>query len=192
MAENSDVTERLPEAVHRFVLHWGNMGDRWGVTRSVSQVQALLYVSDKPLTADDIADKLNMARSNVSTSLRELMSWNLVRRVPTLGDRKDYFEAETDLWTMVQRIAAGRKSRELDPAAAALRECIAAADKDARVSPEARKRLAEMSTFLEQLGGWYEQMLSLPKSQVTSLMKLGSGIARFLDRKPARRRVSGE
>jgi DNA-binding transcriptional regulator GbsR (MarR family) len=190
MAENSEVTERLPEAVHRFVLHWGNMGDRWGVTRSVSQVQALLYVSDRPLTADDIADKLNMARSNVSTSLRELMSWNLVRRVPTLGDRKDYFEAETDLWTMVQRIAAGRKSRELDPAAAALRECIAAADKDARVSPEARKRLAEMSGFLEQLGGWYEQMLSLPRTQVTQLMKLGSGIARLLDRPSKAKRAA--
>jgi DNA-binding transcriptional regulator GbsR (MarR family) len=190
MAENSEVTERLPEAVHRFVLHWGNMGDRWGVTRSVSQVQALLYVSDRPLTADDIADKLNMARSNVSTSLRELMSWNLVRRVPTLGDRKDYFETETDLWTMVQRIAAGRKSRELDPAAAALRECIAAADKDPRVSPEARKRLAEMSGFLEQLGGWYEQMLSLPRTQVTQLMKLGSGIARLLDRPSKAKRAA--
>jgi DNA-binding transcriptional regulator GbsR (MarR family) len=186
MAENSDVTDRLPEAVHRFVLHWGNMGDKWGVTRSVSQVQALLYVSDRPLTADEIADKLNMARSNVSTSLRELMSWNLVRRVPTLGDRKDYFEAETDLWTMVQRIAAGRKSRELDPAAAALRECIAAADKDSRVSPEARKRLAEMSAFVEQLGGWYEQMLALPRPQVSALMKLGSGIVRLLDRKGTR------
>jgi DNA-binding transcriptional regulator GbsR (MarR family) len=192
MTETTDSQARLPEAVHRFVLHWGNMGDRWGVTRSVSQVHALLYLSERPLTADEIADKLNMARSNVSTSLRELTTWNLVRRVPVLGDRRDYFEAETDLWTMVQRIAAGRKSRELDPAAIALRECIAAAERDPRISPEARRRLGEMLGFLERLGGWYEQMLALPKSQITALMKLGGGIVRLLDRGASKRRASGE
>jgi DNA-binding transcriptional regulator GbsR (MarR family) len=191
MTETTDNQARLPEAVHRFVLHWGNMGDRWGVTRSVSQVHALLYLSERPLTADEIADKLNMARSNVSTSLRELTTWNLVRRVPVLGDRRDYFEAETDLWTMVQRIAAGRKSRELDPAATALRECVAAAERDPRISPEARRRLGEMLGFMERMGGWYEQMLALPKSQITALMKLGGGIVRLLDRGAAKRRASG-
>lgn len=181
MAEISDGRGRLPESVHRFVLHWGNMGDKWGVTRSVAQVHALLYVSEKPLTADQIADKLNMARSNVSTSLRELSSWNLIRRVPVLGDRRDYYAAETDLWTMIQRIAAGRKARELDPVAAALKECLSEAERDARVSPEVRRRLTEMLDFTDQLSRWYEQMLALPKAQAVALMKLGSGIVRFLE-----------
>ena len=186
MAEITETNGRLPEAVHRFVLHWGNMGERWGVTRSVSQVHALLYLAERPLTADEIADKLNMARSNVSTSLRELAAWKLIRRAPVLGDRRDFFEAETDLWTMVQRIAAGRKARELDPAAAALRECLQEAERDPRVSPAARARLAEMLGFIDRLGNWYEQMLGLPKAQVSALMKLGGGIVRFLEKRKAR------
>jgi DNA-binding transcriptional regulator GbsR (MarR family) len=139
MTEITEHTEGLPDPIRRFVLHWGNMGDRWGVNRSVSQVHALLYVAERPLTAEEIADLLTMARSNVSTSLRELMSWQLVRRVPVLGDRRDHFEAETDLWTMVTRIAAGRKARELDPAAAALRDCLVEARADPRVGPAARR-----------------------------------------------------
>ncbi len=178
--------------MRRFVLHWGNMGDRWGVNRSVSQVHALLYVAERPMTAEAIADVLTMARSNVSNSLRELMSWQLIRRVPVLGDRRDHFQAETDLWTMVTRIAAGRKVRELDPAAAALRECVAAARKDPGVSAQATARLEEMLGFVERLGHWYEQMLSLPKGQVIALMKLGTGIVRLLERRSLRRKAVGE
>jgi DNA-binding transcriptional regulator GbsR (MarR family) len=168
------------------------MGDRWGVNRSVSQVHALLYVAERPLTAEEIADLLTMARSNVSTSLRELMSWQLVRRVPLLGDRRDHFEAETDLWTMVTRIAAGRKARELDPAAAALRDCLTEARADPRVGPAARARLEEMLGFVERLSQWYVQMLSLPKAQVIALMKLGTGIVRLLDKRISRRKAVGE
>ncbi len=192
MTETTATPASLPDAIRRFVLHWGNMGDSWGVNRSVSQVHALLYVSDKPLTAEEIADLLAMARSNVSTSLRELLSWQLLRRVPVLGDRRDHYEAETDLWTMVTRIAAGRKARELDPAAAALRDCLAAARADPRVGTQARARLEEMLSFVERLSQWYVQMLSLPKSQVVALMKLGTGIVRFLDRRIVRRRAVGE
>ncbi|MGQ0835714.1 MAG: GbsR/MarR family transcriptional regulator [Gammaproteobacteria bacterium] len=191
MTEITDTAAPLPEAINRFVLQWGNMGDDWGVTRSVSQVHALLYASERPLTADEIAEKLAMARSNVSVSLRELAAWRLIRRVPVLGDRRDFFEAETDLWTMVQRIAAGRKARELDPAAAALRECLSDAQRDSSVSAETRRRLEEMLDFVEKLSRWYEQMLTLPKSQVTALMKLGTGIVRFLDRGRARRAAGG-
>jgi len=192
MTEITEVQESLPDPIRRFVLHWGNMGDRWGVNRSVSQVHALLYVAERPLTAEEIADLLAMARSNVSTSLRELMSWQLVRRVPLLGDRRDYFEAETDLWTMVTRIAAGRKARELDPAAAALRDCLAEARMDPRVGAQARARLEEMLGFVERLSQWYVQMLSLPKSQVIALMKLGTGIVRLLERRIPRRKAVGE
>jgi DNA-binding transcriptional regulator GbsR (MarR family) len=182
----------LPDPVRRFVLHWGNMGDRWGVNRSVSQVHALLYASERPLTAEEIADALSMARSNVSNSLRELTSWQLIRRVPVLGDRRDRYEAETDLWTMVRCIAAGRKARELDPATAALRECVADARRDPGVGTQATARLEEMLAFVERLSRWYEQMLSLPKSQVTALMKLGTGIVRLLERRSQRRKAVGE
>ena len=121
MTEITDTKNILPEAVRRFVLEWGNLGERWGVNRSVSQIHALLYASKEPMAAEEIAEVLEIARSNVSNSLRELQSWNIIRSVPVLGDRRTFYTAETDLWNLVSRIAAGRKARELDPAAAALR-----------------------------------------------------------------------
>ncbi len=187
MTETTGIYDKLPDAVRRFVLHWGNLADRWGVTRSVSQVHALLYAAERPLTADEISELLGMARSNVSTSLRELAGWNLIRRVPVLGDRREHFAAETDLWTMIQRIAAGRKQRELDPAAAALRECLAEARADGDLSPVVRLRLEEMLEFVERAGTWYDQMLALPKNQVMALMKLGAGVVRVLERARGKR-----
>lgn len=178
----------LPDAVQRFVAQWGAMGDHWGVNRSVSQVHALLYVSEQSLTADDIAATLGMARSNVSTSLRELLQWNLIERIPVLGDRRDFYQAETDIWTVVTRIAAGRKARELDPAAAALRECLASAANDRKVSAVAIERLREMLNFVEQSSRWYEQMLALPRKQAVGLLKLGSGVVRVLGKGAAAKR----
>src|SRR5712691_4863547 len=110
MTEITENRKRLPVAVERFVLHWGDLGGRWGVNRSVSQIHALLYLSDRPLTAEDIADLLGLARSNVSNSIKELLAWNLIRRVPIKGDRRDHFEAETDIWEMFMRISAGLKA----------------------------------------------------------------------------------
>lgn len=173
---------KLPAAVQEFVLHWGNLGERWGVNRSVSQIHALLYASERPLTAEDIADALGMARSNVSNSLRELLGWDIVRTVPVLGDRRAFYEAETDLWAIVTRIAAGRKARELDPAAAALRNCIARAQEDATLSPVIVRRLKAMLDFVERISRWYEQMSKLSRTQLATVMKLGSGIVRLLDR----------
>src|SRR5688572_18208409 len=100
----SHAEPKLHPAVERFVLHWGEMGGQWGVNRSVSQIHALLYVSERPLTAEEIAATLGIARSNVSNSLKELLSWDLIRRVPIRGDRREHFEAETDVWEMVRRI----------------------------------------------------------------------------------------
>ena len=177
----------LAPAVQQFVLHWGNLGDRWGVNRSVSQIHALLYVADKPLTAEEIADALGIARSNVSNSIRELISWDLIRAVPVLRDRRTFYVAETDLWTLVSRIAAGRKARELDPAAAALRECVAAARSDTGVSPVAARRLQEMLDFVERTGRWYDQMIKLPRAQITALMKLGAGVVRLLGPRASKR-----
>jgi len=167
----------LPAAVERFILHWGEMGSRWGVNRSVAQIHALLYLSERPLTAEEIAETLGMARSNASTSLRELLSWKLIRRVPMLGDRRDHYEAETDLWEMVTRIAQGRKEREIDPAAAALRSCLAEAEGDPRISRTARARLAEMEAFIATVDRWYDQMLSVPAPKIMALMRMGAKVA---------------
>jgi DNA-binding transcriptional regulator GbsR (MarR family) len=194
MTEMQETQSRpLPEAVRRFVAHWGSMGDHWGVNRSVSQVHALLYLSEKPLAAEEIATALGMARSNVSTSLRELQSWDLIRRAPILGDRRDFFEAETDIWAVVTRIAAGRKARELDPAATALRDCLSAAVTDQSVGDVAIARLKEMLDFVDRSSRWYDQMLALPRAQVAALMKMGGGIARLLARGAGdpKRRASG-
>jgi DNA-binding transcriptional regulator GbsR (MarR family) len=171
------VDSKLAPAVERFILHWGDMGGQWGVNRSVAQIHALLYLAERPLTAEEIADTLGMARSNVSNSLKELTGWKLVRRVPMLGDRRDHFEAETDLWEMVTRIAQGRKEREIDPAAAALRACLAEAEGDTRVSPVARRRLAEMDDFVRTLNRWYDQMLGVPAPRIMALIRMGAKVA---------------
>jgi DNA-binding transcriptional regulator GbsR (MarR family) len=188
MPEITDKTAKLPGPVQQFVLQWGSLGERWGVSRSVSQIHALLYASEQPLTAEEIADSLGIARSNVSTSLRELQSWEIVRAVPMLGDRRTFYEAETDLWVVVTRIAAGRKARELDPAAAALRQCLDDVQGDVAVSPVVAKRLRDMLEFVERLSRWYEQMLKLSRMQIAALMKLGSGITRLLERSAPRDR----
>jgi DNA-binding transcriptional regulator GbsR (MarR family) len=180
MTEITGKPAELPKALQQFVLQWGNLGERWGVNRSVSQIHALLYVSERPLTAEDIAATLGIARSNVSNSLRELQTWDIIRSTAVRGDRRTFYEAETDLWVLITRIAAGRKARELDPAAAALRQCVAAAEADRELNPIATKRLREMLEFVEKTGRWYDQMLKLPRSQITTMMKLGNGIVRFL------------
>ena len=172
--------KKLPPAVERFVLHWGDMGDEWGVNRSVSQIHGLLYLSEAPVTADDIADTLGMARSNVSNSIKELLAWNLIRRVPIMGDRRDHYEAETDIWEVAARIAAGRKLREIDPAVEALRACVTDAADDPTISPVASKRLKEMLAFTELVDRWYAQMLNVPRPRLMALMRLGEKIVSLL------------
>jgi DNA-binding transcriptional regulator GbsR (MarR family) len=180
MTEISEIPKRLPVAVERFVLHWGDLGGRWGVNRSVSQIHALLYLAERPMTAEEVADQLGLARSNVSNSIKELMSWDLIRRVPVKGDRRDHFEAETDIWEMFMRIAAGRKERELDPAIAALRACVAEAQGDRAVHPVANTRLKALLDFVETLDRWHGQMLSVPKQKLAALIRLGTRIVSFL------------
>lgn len=189
MTEITGKDTKLPGAVREFVLLWGNLGERWGVNRSVSQIHALLYASERALTAEEIAETLGIARSNVSNSLKELQNWNIVRTSAVMGDRRTFYEAETDLWTLVSRIAQGRKERELDPAAAALRQCLAAAAGDRSVSPVATQRLRAMLEFVEQTSRWYEQMASLPKAQLATLMKLGSGVSRWLSPRKGKTRA---
>src|SRR5262244_425263 len=180
MTENTEKTVKLPLAVERFVLHWGDMGSQWGVNRSVAQIHALLYLSERPLNADAITAALGLARSNVSNSIRELMAWDLIRRVPVKGDRREHFEAETDLWEIAMRIAAVRKERELDPAVDALKSCVADAESDRALDPVAGKRLKEMLSFVESLDRWYAQMLTVPKPKLAALIRLGTRIVTLL------------
>src|SRR5262245_5211768 len=178
--------KQLPDAVERFILHWGDMGSQWGVNRTVAQIHALLYVSERPLTADEIAAVLGVARSNVSNSIRELLGWELIRRVPMRGDRRDHFEAEADIWELVRRIAAGRKAREIDPALAALRACVAQAEGDASVHPVASRRLNEMLEFTQTVDRWYAQMLTIPQPKLAALLRLGAKVIKFLPAGKAR------
>jgi len=172
----------LPTAVTRFVLHWGDLGSQWGVNRSVAQIHALLYLSEEPLTAERIAGQLGLARSNVSNSIKELLNWQLIHRVPMLGDRRDHYAAETDIWEMVTRIARGRKAREVDPAEAALKAATAEADADAQVSPMARQRLHTMLDFVTTMSRWHDEMIRMPKSTLMTFIKMGSKVTRFLGR----------
>jgi len=179
MTETTD-KKKLAPTVERFILHWGDMGDEWGVNRSVSQIHGLLYLAGAPMTAEDIADTLGMARSNVSNSIKELLALDLIRRVPIMGDRRDHFEAETEIWEVAARIAAARKEREIDPAIAALRACVADAAHDPDVSAVANKRLKEMLAFTELVERWYTQMLKVPRPRLIALIKLGEKIVSLL------------
>jgi DNA-binding transcriptional regulator GbsR (MarR family) len=127
-----------------------------------------------------VSSELGMARSNVSNSIRELLSWNLIRRVPIMGDRRDHYEAETDIWEVAARIAAGRKEREIDPAVDALRACVVDAADDPTISPVASKQLKEMLAFTELVDRWYAQMLTVPRPRLIALIKLGEKIVSFL------------
>jgi len=173
---DEQVPVRLPPAAERFVLHWGDMGGQWGVNRSVAQIHAVLFLSERPLTADDIAAMLGMARSNVSNSLKELLAWSLIRRVPIKGDRREHFEAETDIWEMFLRIAARRKEREIDPAIAVLKSCVAEGERDPAMGEIAASRLKEMLAFVELMDGWYSQMLTVPKSSLAAVIRLGARV----------------
>ena len=166
-----------------FILHWGEMGTQWGVNRSVAQIHALLYLSADPITAETISESLGLARSNVSTAMRELQGYGIVRRVHVEGDRRDHFVAETDLWDMLMRIVAERKRREVDPTVTMLAELADRLSKDPTAPALLRERVARMHEFISTLSNWYEQVRGLPKSTLVTLMKLGSKVASFIPSK---------
>ncbi|UIJ43683.1 MarR family transcriptional regulator [Sphingomonas cannabina] len=169
-----------------FILHWGEMGTHWGVNRSVSQVHAMLYLADRPLTADALVEGLTLARSNVSTALKELQGYGIIRRVHVEGDRRDHFVAETDLWEMLTRIVAERKRREIDPTIAHLAALAERLKADANAPPVLRERITRMHEFTSTLSTWYDQVRVLPKPTLVALMKLGGKVARFI---PGRKAV---
>lgn len=171
---------KLTPAMERYVLHWGEMGARWGVNRSVAQIHALLYLTPKPITAEEISETLSIARSNVSTSLKELASWDLVDRVHVMGDRRERFAAEHDTWETLIRVVEGRKRREIDPTLTMLRDCAIEAANDGETDAEVRARIDSMLEFLETLSVWYEQVNKLPRNTLLALVRMGAKVARFV------------
>ncbi len=168
----------LSPITERFVLHWGEMGARWGVNRTVSQIHALLFIHGEPLAADDIAETLGVARSNVSNSLRELMNWNLVRITHNLGDRRDFFETSDDVWELMRVIVRERKLREFDPTVALLADTVA--DPKLAAEPEARqRRIKQTHALMNSLSQWTDDMLKLEPSFLMKLMRLGAKIQRL-------------
>ncbi len=166
--------------MQRYILHWGEMGTRWGVNRTVSQIHALLYLSPDPLTAEDISALLGVARSNVSTSIRELQSWGLIKIEHVLGDRRDFFVVKGDTWEMLMTIVEERKKRELEPTLTMLRQCVLEMESDKETPTAVKDKIANMLTFVSTLTDWYEQVKALPKPTLVSLMKMGAKIAKFI------------
>jgi len=162
---------KLSHAQLKFILHWGEMGHRWGINRAMAQIHALVYLSAAPLCAETISETLSVARSSVSTSLRELQAWGVVKVVHVLGDRRDHFEAEKDVWALFRIILDERKKREIDPTIAALRECLDGGG-DAEDDAYARARIGDMLDFFETTSRWYEAMGSLPRKALIRLVKM--------------------
>ena len=162
------------------VVHWGEMGARWGISRTVAQIHALLYFSPKPITADEIVEALGVARSHVSNSLKELQSWGVVKGVHILGDRREHFESIKDVWQMFEILLDERKRREMDPTLKVLRETSAQAGSDLAVDPHTQKRLAEMLEFFELMDGWFGDVRRLPLASRIKLVKFGAHIGKWL------------
>ena len=168
----------LTPTTEKFVLHWGEMGTRWGVSRTVSQIHALLYLSERALNAEEISETLSVARSNVSTSLKELQAWGLIKVTHVMGDRRDHFEALQDITNLFRVIVEERKRREIDPTLALLRECMR--ENDPKAGAFARERIKSTLDFLEMLNKWYDEMKGLPYPLLASLMRMGNKVQKFL------------
>jgi DNA-binding transcriptional regulator GbsR (MarR family) len=171
---------KMTPAVEKYVLHWGEMGTRWGTNRTVAQIQALLYLSPNPLRADEIVDLLSVARSNVSTSIRELQSHGLVRMTHLLGDRRDYFESLHDVWELFRVIIEQRKQKELNPTLAMLKGCAAEVENDTETDAVTKDRIRNMLQFVESTSDWYEQVRQIPTSTLTKIMALGAKITKLV------------
>ncbi|HEY3914514.1 MAG TPA: MarR family transcriptional regulator [Verrucomicrobiae bacterium] len=170
----------LSAVQQKFILHWGEMGTRWGINRTVAQIHALLYLSPRPLNAEEIAEALNVARSNVSNSLKELQSWRIVKLVHVLGDKRDHFESMTDVWEMFRLVLDERKRREVDPTLSLLQECLADAERSADKHTE--NRLRELHRFFTTTTKWYSQLAKWPTSALTKLIGMGEKVFNLVNK----------
>lgn len=173
---------KITPLMQRYILHWGEMGTRWGVNRTVSQIHALLYLSPQPLPADEITTLLSVARSNVSNSIKELQSWGLVSMTHVLGDRRDHFTANSDTWEMLMTIVEERKRREIEPTLALLKSCQDEMGEDTDTPAEVKQRIESMLSFITTLTSWYEQVRTLPKPTLIALLKMGAAVGKFIPR----------
>src|ERR1700730_10896123 len=176
----TDTSKSLSPAAQKFILHWGEMGTRWGINRTVAQVHALLFLSDRPIAAEEIAQTLSVARSNVSTSLRELQGWRVVRGVSVFGDRRQHFECIKDLWEMFRIILEERKRREFDPTIAVVRDCVAEARKSGASDAYARERMEEMLEFIVLMSALFDEFRNLSPTTMKGVVKLRGGIRKLL------------
>jgi len=172
----------LSPVARKFILHWGEMGTRWGLNRTVAQIHALLYLAEKPLHAEQISEELGLARSNVSTSLRELQNWGIVKIVHMMGDRRDHFASIHDVWEVFRVIVAERKRREMDPTIRVLRECVAEAAASGAADPVTTERLAAMKDFFELAADGYSHLSKLPPNSVRRLAKMADKVASLVGR----------
>ena len=170
----------LSPLAQKFILHWGEMGTRWGINRTVAQIHALLFLSPRPMPAEAIATALGIARSNVSNSLRELQNWGIVRVVHVLGDRRDHFESMKDVFDLFRVIIHERKKREIDPTLQVLRRCIAEAGKAKSADRYTRQRLTDLLQFFELAETAYLQLEKLPTTALLKLAKTGDKALRLL------------
>lgn len=182
---------KLTPMMERYVLHWGEMGTRWGVNRTVSQIHALLYLAPRALPADEIAETLGVARSNVSTSLKELQSWGLVAITHVMGDRRDHFAIKGDTWSMLTTIMEQRKRREIEPTLSLLRQCVLELENDRETPTEVKTRIGEMLSFMSTLTEWFDQVKTLPRPTLLALLKMGTKIAQLVPKSVVRRLQSG-
>ena len=185
MSKTTDNSAGLAPAVQAFILHWGEMGARWGINRTVAQVHALLYLSPGPMHAEHIAHSLSVARSNVSGSLRELQGWGIVRVVHVLGDRRDHFESLKDVWEMCRIIVDERKRREVDPTLAVLRSLVAAPQ--AAGDPYVHERLRDMLGFFETMISLYDDVRRVPPAALRQFTRAKGLVQKLMGgSKPAR------
>ena len=172
---------KLGPVEQKFILHWGEMGTRWGINRTVAQIHALLYLAPEPLNAEQTAETLSVARSNVSTSLKELQSWGIVRVVHTLGDRRDHFESTKDVWEMFRVVLDERKRREIDPTLSVLRSCVGDLSKDRKAEAYTRERLKEMLEFFEQVTELHREFQRIPPRAARKFFQLKGRIGKLVD-----------
>lgn len=171
----------ISKVEQRFILHWGEMGTQWGINRTVAQIHALLFIAKEPLDAETISNVLGVARSNVSTSIKELLGWGIIRRVHKMGDKRDHFESIQDVWELFRLVLDERKKREIDPTLSVLRQCLIEAEDDGETSAHTRSRLKELTQFLETTTGWYAMISRWPAKAIHGLFRMGDKLRRQLN-----------
>jgi DNA-binding transcriptional regulator GbsR (MarR family) len=172
---------KLSESEKKFILHWGEMGGKWGINRTVAQIHALLFISPIPLNAEDISNTLTIARSNVSTSIKELLNWEIIKAIPLLGDRREHYEAIQDVWQMFRIISEKRKKKEIDPTVNIIKECLLEkGETDNELNEYSRTRLKALTEFFDTILDFYESANKLPTESIIQLLKVSKQMDKFL------------